>query len=417
MTRVSSSTWRAPYGVLPSWQRALPAVASLLIAWGAAACSTPQKPPELVAFERLRAEPSAKQAEVVAPNVMKRADKLLAEARDHWEDNDLDDARHDSLYGQAKIKQALALLEQARAQDRIKKARRARKKADEEAAALDKELRDLKEQVSLLEQLKKQSLEREELMAELQKQRETASAEKQTLSQRLQQEKERAEASDKIMAAELAVKEAETVDAKRLASGAYQAAMDMLGRARKELEANQLDAARVSADMARQRAAAAVEAARPTYEHEVQANERRAQADALAGDAALIQSVEVRREARGQLQRLVVHIPSAILFKGRGHAIVPGSEAVLDRLADLVKKYAAFPVQLVGHTDRQGREDALLARSHARAQALYNALVARGVSASRLVASGQGAAEPVGDNRSKAGRGRNNRVEVVFLYQ
>jgi len=86
-------------------------------------------------------------------------------------------------------------------------------------------------------------------------------------------------------------------------------------------------------------------------------------------------------------------------------------------VAALMAKYPTFPVQLVGHTDDKGTADALLARSHARAQALFTALVAAGVSPTRAVASGQGGAEPISDNRSATGRARNNRVELVFLYQ
>jgi outer membrane protein OmpA-like peptidoglycan-associated protein len=394
--------------------KAFLALATLSLPLG---CATPSKPPELVAFERLRSDPEAKQAEVVAPNVMKRSDRLMSSARNHWEDNDLDDARHDALHGQAKLKHALALHQQAEASERIKKAKRARKKNTDEEARLTAELSALNEQVALLEQLQKQSHEREQLMAELQKQRDSASAEQKNLSQKLQQEKQRSEAAEKVQAAELALKEADTVDAKRLAAAPYQSAVDMLARSQQELQAAQFDSARVSADMARQRAAAATAAAKPLFEQEAAGQEQKRQAETLAGEAAGIQSIEVRREARGQLQRLVLHIPSALLFKGHGNAIVPGSEAVVQRVAALIAKYPTFPVQLVGHTDDKGSADALLARSHARAQALYSALVSAGVSPTRVAASGQGGAEPISDNRSTSGRARNNRIELVFLYQ
>lgn len=392
-------------------------LACSILSAAANGCATPPKPPELQAFERLRQGPAAKQAEVVAPNVMKKADRLLASARDHWESNNLDEARHDALNGQAKLKHALALHEQAESTERIKRAQRARKKTAEEETRLTTEFTALSDQVNLLEQLQKQAQEREQLMAELQKQRESASTEQNSLSQKLQLEKQRAEATEKVQSAEMALKEAETVDAKRLAPAPYQTAVDMLARARQEIQTSQLDAARVSADMARQRAAAAIATAKPVFDQEVAGNERRKQAETLAGEAAQIKSIEVRRDARGQLQRLVLHIPSAILFKGRGTVVVPGSQAVVQRVAGLINKYPTFPVQLIGHTDEKGAPDALLARAHARAQSLYTALVSQGVSPSRMVASGQGGAEPVSDNRSVSGRTRNNRIELIFLYQ
>jgi flagellar motor protein MotB len=55
--------------------------------------------------------------------------------------------------------------------------------------------------------------------------------------------------------------------------------------------------------------------------------------------------------------------------------------------------------------------------SGARAQSVFNALVTRGVDVRRMMASGQGGAEPIADGRSAAGRASNHRVEIVFLYQ
>jgi flagellar motor protein MotB len=48
---------------------------------------------------------------------------------------------------------------------------------------------------------------------------------------------------------------------------------------------------------------------------------------------------------------------------------------------------------------------------------VFSALVVRGVDAKRMVVSGQGSAEPIADNRTANGRARNNRIEIVFLYQ
>jgi len=82
----------------------------------------------------------------------------------------------------------------------------------------------------------------------------------------------------------------------------------------------------------------------------------------------------------------------------------------------LLKKYPTYSVQVIGHTDSRGKHGELLALSLARAQSVFNALVARGVDPKRLMVSGQGPDEPVSDNKSATGREQNNRVEVVFLY-
>jgi outer membrane protein OmpA-like peptidoglycan-associated protein len=100
--------------------------------------------------------------------------------------------------------------------------------------------------------------------------------------------------------------------------------------------------------------------------------------------------------------------------------LAPGKDSVLNPIAELIKKkdYQDFPVQVIGHTDSRGAsQSALLALSGARAQSVFNALVTRGVDVRRMMASGQGGAEPIGDGRSAAGRASNHRVEIVFLYQ
>ena len=91
-----------------------------------------------------------------------------------------------------------------------------------------------------------------------------------------------------------------------------------------------------------------------------------------------------------------------------------GKGGVLDQVAALIKKYSTFPVQVMGYTDaRGGTSNALLARSMARAQSVYSALLSRGVEARRLAYNGYGSAEPI----ASPGRPANNRVEIVFNYQ
>lgn len=76
-------------------------------------------------------------------------------------------------------------------------------------------------------------------------------------------------------------------------------------------------------------------------------------------------------------------------------------------------------ITVVGHTDNVpvqtsnpfGTNQRL---SEARAQAIADMLVAAGVSADIVTATGKAAAEPIGDNGTRAGRAQNRRVEIII---
>ena len=84
----------------------------------------------------------------------------------------------------------------------------------------------------------------------------------------------------------------------------------------------------------------------------------------------------------------------------------------LDRIARLMTDYPKLTARIEGHTDASGREETNLALSQARADAVKQALVERGIAAERLEAVGIGEARPIGDNATKAGSRLNRRVEV-----
>jgi outer membrane protein OmpA-like peptidoglycan-associated protein len=364
-----------------------------------AACSTPPKPPELEAFEKLRADPGVMAAAQRSPDLVNGADRLLSRSTEEWQDNDLTQSRNSALLGQVKLKHALAVSQQAEAKRRMAAADTSAQVAQEEYARLQKELAAVNEQVALLRRLQETN---QQLSAE---------------QQRGQEERLRGGAADRISAAELAVKTADTVHASNHAKVPYSVAVENLARARQEMSQGNFQAAQTSAEMAKIKADEAAGIAKPLYEKEAQAEENKARAEALARDAASIAGVVVRREARGSLQRLVIPLEAEKLFPRRTTTIAAGKEAQLEPVANLLKKYPSFPVQIVGYTDNRGRTGEQLATSLARAESVFSALVVRGVDAKRMVVSGQGSAEPIADNRTATGRARNNRIEIIFLYQ
>jgi outer membrane protein OmpA-like peptidoglycan-associated protein len=70
-------------------------------------------------------------------------------------------------------------------------------------------------------------------------------------------------------------------------------------------------------------------------------------------------------------------------------------------------------VTIEGHTDDTGSAATNRKLSQARAEAVRDYLVGKGVEASRLEAKGFGPDRPVQSNKTKAGRDANRRVEFV----
>jgi OmpA-OmpF porin, OOP family len=97
-----------------------------------------------------------------------------------------------------------------------------------------------------------------------------------------------------------------------------------------------------------------------------------------------------------------------------GKAVMkPDSLPLLDQVAQMLKGAPDLKLEIAGHTDNVGGEQANLKLSDERARAVVAALTQRGIAAARLSPKGYGQSSPVADNRTEDGRARNRRVELV----
>jgi OOP family OmpA-OmpF porin len=106
---------------------------------------------------------------------------------------------------------------------------------------------------------------------------------------------------------------------------------------------------------------------------------------------------------------------SVIEFNTASAALTEPSKKILDQAAELLNRFPESKVEIQGHTDSIGRADANMRLSDARALAVYQYLIAKGVATERLLAKGYGDRQPIADNSTQQGRQRNRRV--VFEVQ
>jgi outer membrane protein OmpA-like peptidoglycan-associated protein len=167
-------------------------------------------------------------------------------------------------------------------------------------------------------------------------------------------------------------------------------------RAKAEQAQGQADAARQAA---LQQQAAAEAARRQALATQAYAGSLQAQIDQL----------NARPTDRGMVLTL-----GDVLFD-TGHAeLKPGATRTLDKVATFLGKNPQRKVRIEGYTDSTGSEEYNRELSERRADAVRDALAARGIGSDRIEATGLGERYAVASNDTAAGRQQNRRVELVF---
>jgi len=93
----------------------------------------------------------------------------------------------------------------------------------------------------------------------------------------------------------------------------------------------------------------------------------------------------------------------------------PESVEELERVVRFLQENPTLRVEISGHTDSDGSEMYNLRLSQARAQAVVDYLVSRGISSSRLIAKGYGESRPVAPNDTPENKQKNRRTELKIL--
>ncbi len=196
----------------------------------------------------------------------------------------------------------------------------------------------------------------------------------------------------------LANVEAQLDSAKQAAVEAQRAHEKQIGEARSKMEGLEDTLAQT-----RQQAAADLEASKRESEETV---------NYVRGMYTEFSKLRGRHTDRGMLLSLA---EEDLRFRISKADLPEGDLPSLDTIAALLVEHPKLTARIEGHTDSKGREETNLDLSRQRAEAVKQALVDRGVPAERMAAEGIGAARPIADNATSAGRRENRRVEIYVL--
>jgi outer membrane protein OmpA-like peptidoglycan-associated protein len=100
-----------------------------------------------------------------------------------------------------------------------------------------------------------------------------------------------------------------------------------------------------------------------------------------------------------------------VVFATGKSEIKPESASILEKAYNTLAQNPEIGVEIRGYTDNVGKKAINQKLSTARANAVRDWLVSKGVDGTRVSAKGFGPADPIGDNKTAAGRQLNRRIE------
>lgn len=100
-----------------------------------------------------------------------------------------------------------------------------------------------------------------------------------------------------------------------------------------------------------------------------------------------------------------------VFFATASAELLPVSTNELDRLYNLLEDNPEMRIQINGHTDNVGGDEANQQLSEARAKAVYSYLLGKGIAEERLKYKGFGETQFIADNETEEGRQQNRRTE------
>lgn len=121
--------------------------------------------------------------------------------------------------------------------------------------------------------------------------------------------------------------------------------------------------------------------------------------------------VEVRKSNEGVVLSL-----DNLLFDYDKTELKPGAKKVIERIADVLRKYPNREIRIGGHTDDKGSQDYNIKLSQERALSVLRELRdVHGIEERRMSYKGYGKSQPIAENSTEEGRAKNRRVDITVV--
>ncbi len=104
-----------------------------------------------------------------------------------------------------------------------------------------------------------------------------------------------------------------------------------------------------------------------------------------------------------------------IFYATDSYELKPRSEIELYKVISFLNDNASTKIEIIGYTDNVGTESYNLELSKKRAQQVFEYLIQKGISNTRISYSGKGMKDPVADNQTETGRAQNRRTEMKII--
>jgi outer membrane protein OmpA-like peptidoglycan-associated protein len=104
-----------------------------------------------------------------------------------------------------------------------------------------------------------------------------------------------------------------------------------------------------------------------------------------------------------------------IFFDSNKFEIKPDSKPELDKLVDFLTLNPSLHIEISGHTDNVGNDQANQTLSENRAKAVFAYLIANKIAPARLVYKGYGKTQPIAPNETEEDRSKNRRTEFKII--